>query len=277
MRIGRLAALSGVSTDLLRVWERRFGLFSPVRSPGGYRMYADHDVVVARRVAQLRQEGLPMLEAIAHATGGLPTRSPDRQALVKELMVAAIDLDTARFTAALAAAVRRVGVADAIHDVYLPFLHELGSDWECGRITVAQEHFASHLLRRHVGGFAQDTIDPADPVAVLACPPGELHDIPLLCLGVLLSRSGWTVRYLGANTPIDALAASCRQVEPDLVVLSTTRRTALGGRSELARITDRWPTAIGGRGTGPAVAAAMGAQLLPPSLRDTVDQLQRNR
>lgn len=276
MRIGRLATLSGVSTDVLRIWERRFGLFSPVRSPNGYRMYTDQDLAVARRVAQLRAEGVPVPQAIARVTGGRPfgaDGSTDRRSMVARLGSATRAMDPEQFTDALDDSVRIFGPADAIHDVYMPFLDELGADWECGRTTVAQEHFASHLLRRHIGAFGRDGVDAAAPAVVMACPPGEMHDIPLLCLAVLLSRSGWTVRYLGANTPIDALASCCRQVDPDLVILSVTRRTALGSRGSLDTITRRWPTAIGGRGAGPAVASALGAELLPPSLREALEQL----
>ncbi len=261
-----------MSTDLLRMWERRFGLFSPVRSPGGYRMYADHDVVVARRVAQLREEGVSVPEAILRVTGGGPA---DSRRFVDDLVSSTGSLDSARFSSALDRSVRTLGAADAIYDVYMPFLHELGSEWECGRVTVAQEHFASHLLRRHIGSFGQENSDPGAPIVVLACPPGELHDIPLLSLGVLLSHVGWTVRYLGANTPVEALLSCCRQVEPDLVIISTTRRAALGTRGAYDAVTRRWPTALGGRGAGPAVASAIGADLLPNSLRDTVAQLSR--
>ncbi|HEX6024134.1 MAG TPA: MerR family transcriptional regulator, partial [Solirubrobacter sp.] len=79
LRIGELARRTGVSTDLLRAWERRYGLLEPVRSESGYRLYSDAD---ERRVAVMRAhlaQGLSAAEAarLARETDAAPTPSAE--------------------------------------------------------------------------------------------------------------------------------------------------------------------------------------------------------
>lgn len=70
------------------------------------------------------------------------------------------------------------------------------------------------------------------PVAVLACPPGEQHDLGLLSFGVVLGRAGWRVRYLGADTPVDTLGSAVALLRPDLVVLSSVLASRLEAAAE---------------------------------------------
>ena len=114
----------------------------------------------------------------------------------------------------------------------------------------------------------------AGPLAVLACPPGERHDIPLLCLGLLLGRRGWRVRFLGADTPAPDLAAACRDLRPEALVLSSTTTTRLRGAvDDLADQQDRPRILFGGGGATEEVAEPVGAALLPRDLVEAADAL----
>lgn len=137
---------------------------------------------------------------------------------------------------------------------------------------------ASGLVRRRVGALATLVDDADAPIAVLACPPKELHDIPLLALGVLMSDAGWRVRYLGGNAPLKDLYGACERLDPDLIIMSGTRRTVFEARAgALRRLSQRWPMAIGGRGATPSVAAVIGADRLPEQLRDSAEFLLTSR
>lgn len=165
-------------------------------------------------------------------------------------------------------AITALGLGGALQQVVLPYLVTLGTQWADGSASVAQEHFASHVIRQRV---AAELIPPATPHAwptvVLACPPGERHDIGLLAFAALLARDGWAVRYLGADTPLPSLAASCRSLSPDLVVLAATRETLFEARaSSLRRIAAQWPLAIAGAGARAAVARHVGARTLSNNL-----------
>ena len=103
-------------------------------------------------------------------------------------------------------------VETVLQDVVLPYLHRLGERWETGEISVAQEHFASNLLRGRLLGLAQGWGQGQGPAAILACLPGEHHELGLLAFGVALRRRGWRITYLGTDSPIGAVADTARSL-----------------------------------------------------------------
>ena len=110
----------------------------------------------------------------------------------------------------------------ALRDVLLPYLHELGERWARGEATVAQEHFASNLVRGRLMALARSWDRGSGPRALLACVEGELHDLPLLCFGLVLRGHGWRISYLGADTPVASVVEAARALAPDAVVVSGT-------------------------------------------------------
>ena len=109
-----------------------------------------------------------------------------------------------------------------LRDVVLPYLTELGERWQRGTASVAQEHFASNLIRGRLAGLARGWGSGHGPRAVLACPPGELHDLALMVFGIVLNRNGWRIDYLGMSTPVEELSRTVDARHPDLVVLAAT-------------------------------------------------------
>lgn len=157
---------------------------------------------------------------------------------------------------------------DAVMTVVLPFLGELGDRWEQGRLSVAHEHFISNMLRRWLLAFAgrpaaaDKAVD--GPVVLLACPPGERHDLVLLCFSLLLGEAGARARYLGADTPMPAIAAAARASHADAVVLAATRATAFTAEAtSIARLSAEHPVFVAGRGATQNVAESLSAHHLP--------------
>jgi len=148
-------------------------------------------------------------------------------------------------------------------EVVLPYLAELGERWVQGTASIAQEHFASHLIRGRLAGLARGWGDGHGPRAVLACPPGELHDLALMIFGIALNRRGWRIDYLGADTPVDELTRAARARHPDLVVLAATRPENLESRTaELMVLARHTSLMLAGAGATAQLAAAVHARLL---------------
>lgn len=245
LRIGELARRVGVSPHVLRVWERRYGL-RPARSVGGQRLYSPTDEQRIRAVAELRRQGVPAAEAVAR------------------LLRATEDFDELEGQRVLDALLDQRPLAEVVGRVVLPFLEVLGDRWEEGTMSVAQEHFASGLVRRRLSALSLGPAGGRGPVAVLACPPGELHDIALLAFGLLLARQGWQVRFLGADTPLLDLARAARTVGADVVILAATRVTALEAHTTgLRHLSRHHRLLLAGRGAGEPLAREVGAELLP--------------
>lgn len=145
----------------------------------------------------------------------------------------------------------------------LPYLHDVGERWFAGSIGVAQEHFASNVLRSRLSVLMAADERPHGPLAVLACMPGERHEFGLMATAIVLSRLGWRTSYLGANTPTAELAVAARTLKPEAVVVAAHRATAFAAHAPALRRVARTTTVhLAARGATDEVASLCHATLL---------------
>jgi methanogenic corrinoid protein MtbC1 len=256
---------------VLRAWENRYGLLQPVRSKGGYRLYSAADESRIRRMIAHLADGLSAAEAARtvlredSAVGGddaLPAEYTAREHFVA-LRQALDVLDEPAAQAILDRLLSDFSLTSVLRDVLIPYLAELGERWENGTVNVAQEHFSSNVIRGRLAGLARGWGSGHGPRAVLACPPGELHDLALMVYGIVLNRRGWRIDYFGANTPLDELTRAVDATRPDLIVLAATLTESLRPRrATLAALARRAPLALAGAGATPRLAKAVGARLM---------------
>ena len=224
LRIGELSRRSGVSPELLRAWERRYGLLRPTRSPGGLRLYSADDLGRVREMQQHLAGGLAAAEAAALAARSADEHvvpSPRLPATARDELAAALDaFDEPRAQSTLDQLLSEATVERVLTDVILPYLEELGERWERGEATVAQEHFSTSVLRGRLLGLARGWGRGLGPVALLACLPGERHELGLMAFGLALRSHGWRVAYFGSDTPLETIDEAADALEPSLVVLS---------------------------------------------------------
>src|SRR5450631_2840571 len=157
LRIGELSRRVGVSEHVLRAWESRYGLLKPVRSAGGYRLYSEDDQSRVRRMQDHLAGGLAAAAAEGAGDRDLYAAAP-RAELASSADALRLALDEMNEPAAQALLDRLLTdftVEAVLRDVVLPYLHDLGDRWERGEVSVAQEHFASHVIRGRLGGLAR--------------------------------------------------------------------------------------------------------------------------
>jgi DNA-binding transcriptional MerR regulator len=270
LRIGALSKRVGVSPELLRAWERRYGLLRPIRSPGGFRLYSGADEARVQAMQRHLEAGLSAAEAsrlaVAEADRVPAEPEPGRARLTES--AAALEAALARFDepaahVALDRLFASFRLQTVLRDVVLPYLAALGRRWERGEATVAQEHFASNLLRGRLLGLARGWADAAGPRAVLACAPGELHDLPLISFGLALAARGWSITYLGANTPIATIRETVVRLERPLVVISAVSADRLlAVQGELTELSADLRVALAGAGATKELASATGAAMV---------------
>jgi MerR family transcriptional regulator, light-induced transcriptional regulator len=270
LRIGELSRRTGVSIELLRAWERRYGLLAPARTAGGFRLYGDDDERRVRRMQQLLDTGISAAEAARLAVeepGRLATSDDGGDARLQRHRAAlreALDgFDEQSANEALDRVLAEFTLDTVIRDVVLPYLSELGERWARGEASVAQEHFASALLRGRLLGLARGWGVGVGPLALLACVPGEDHDLGLICFGLALRVRGWRVAYLGADTPPSTLTEAAAQLRPAIVVAAIVAAplSAAAGR-ELKTLASAHRLGVAGAGAHEAVARSLGAELL---------------
>jgi methanogenic corrinoid protein MtbC1 len=147
--------------------------------------------------------------------------------------------------------------------VILPFLHQLGERWAAAETSIAHEHFASNVLGGRLRALTPGWGNGVGPRAVLACPPGERHELGLLCFGLALREHGWRITYLGADTPLCEITDALGELLPTMVVLSAiSQQRFLDASKEVGVLGSRVRVCIGGAGATSALAQAIGVELL---------------
>jgi MerR family transcriptional regulator, light-induced transcriptional regulator len=268
VRIGELGRRTGVSVELLRAWEQRYGLLSPERSAGGFRLYSAADEARVRRMTALIASGVSASEAAARATTDeLAPSGAATEELAAELRTALDRFDGEAAHDALDRLLATVSTVAVIADILVPLLHELGDRWEAGRVTVGQEHFASALIRGRLLGLARGWAGGSGPAFVLACLPGEEHDLGLVMFGLVLARRGARVVFLGADTPVATIAETVSDIAPVGVVIAAARLEPLAAAAtDLSRLAADVPVYVGGAGAEPDVVAQLGGRPLEGDL-----------
>ena len=159
----------------------------------------------------------------------------------------------------------------------LPVLTQVGLKWENGSdAAISQEHFASHLIRGRLLSPGRLWSRGDGPLAVIACAPGEAHDITLLAFGLLLRSHGWRILFLGANTPISALTQTAQRTRPAMIVLASFNPGRLRAQAPaLAELAKLGRLVLAGPGASAALCARLGVQRLDGDLITAAHDLAR--
>jgi DNA-binding transcriptional MerR regulator len=272
LRIGELSRRTGVRADTLRAWERRYGLLHPERTEGGFRLYGDDDEARVRAMKGRIEAGVSAAEAARLAVAFSPaagaaahdgTGSEPLTAWSEALRVALEAFDDSAANAVIDEALSRLTLETVAEGVVLPAMRQIGSRWESGEVSVAQEHFATGVVRGRLLSVARNWGAGAGPLALLACPPGESHDLGLISFGVVLHSRGWRITYLGPDTPIDTVSQAVDDLHPDAIVLAALVPAPFeAAADQLSALASGRRLLIAGAGASPELAERLGARVL---------------
>lgn len=137
-----------------------------------------------------------------------------------------------------------ISLTDAYVDVCLAAQREIGCLWHRNEISIAVEHFVTATaLSTMAELLATAPVGPSNGKVVLsATVAGDRHDVGLRCTSDLLAIEGFKSVYLGADVPVDDIAAGVQEFEVDLVLLSAilpAHRRGVADAITAVRSTDR--------------------------------------
>ena len=274
LNISALSQRTGVPADTLRKWEQRYGVLQPARTAGGQRRYSELDVARVEWLGERLAEGFRIGEAAALLGGATLEVAHTPADLRRELYEAASRADLESLHALLDQAFTIFPLEQALSRIIGPLLQRVGEGWAAGELSVAQEHLVSAAIRARLERLLADARGGVRGVAVLACVPGELHELGLLMLGALLRADGWQVAYLGANAPLDDAFGMAERLDAPLVCLSVTMREHA---AELAKtgVPAGSTLVLGGHAATDRVAKRLGARPAHASLLKSVRELRK--
>ncbi|HEX5817598.1 MAG TPA: MerR family transcriptional regulator [Gemmatimonadales bacterium] len=279
--IGVAADRTGLSPDLLRIWERRYAAVTPSRSDGGQRLYSDADIERLRllRLAMLPGRGIGPMARLGNAdlaalvredeaarhdggrsmAGTPPGSAPDE---VEEAVRLAQALDGWGLEGLLRRSAAVAGVASFLDGLAEPLLQRLDEEREAGRLTTVQQRLATHGLRRVLDGALLSLATPPDaPHLLVATPAGEREELDALLVATAAAVERWRVTYLGADLDASEIAVAAGHTAARAVGLSVTRREDRAPLlAELRRVRASLPSRVS------LLVGGLGARELGPTL-----------
>lgn len=223
-----LEKLSGVKAHTLRIWEKRYSLFNPLRTKTNIRYYSNDDLKRILNISQLNKNGLK-ISRIADLTEAELSKKVEELNLVRtehediidNLIIGMIDLNENFFSKIFSDSILRIGFENTIQKVIFPFFQRIGVMWQTGGINPAQEHFISNIVRQKLI-VAIDGIKLPDnhrqKTAVLFLPENELHELSLLFYNYCLKNRNYRTIYLGQTVPASNLLRIAEIIKPDIYI-----------------------------------------------------------
>jgi DNA-binding transcriptional MerR regulator/methylmalonyl-CoA mutase cobalamin-binding subunit len=229
---------TGLSTHVVRVWEKRYGAVKPERTATNRRLYSDAEIerlTLLRlatsaghsigSIANLPLERLKALVAAAEPGGPAahdgesPVSLPD--SFQESCLSAVRQMDVRRFEEAVRRALIALGHQGLLQRVIAPLAQTVGERWRTGELTAAHEHFLTASLKVILGQMAKQfaTTENA-PGIIVATPAGQLHELGALMANTAAAHLGWRTIYLGASLPAAEIAGAAAQNRINAVALS---------------------------------------------------------
>jgi len=238
--------LSGVSSDTLRMWERRYGFPKPSRNGSQVRVYTDADierlVLISRalkagyRSGEVVHRGAEALRAMLVSSTRAGDESAAQTPTVDSLFARLLEDDPETLREELGQSVALLGPKRFLTDVAAPLVELVGEAWADGRIAVRHEHLFSEALssklRQLLAAYESRS---SEPVVLLTTLPGEQHGLGLDMVALYLSLAGATPRLLGVNTPADQVASATLALEADVVGISVSEASDVRATEEHLR------------------------------------------
>lgn len=274
--IGYVSLRTGLSTHVIRAWERRYQAVTPQRSASGRRLFSQADVErleLLKRllgaghsistIAGLDDRQLIGLAGDVSAAEPPPADEPSplpppptcRPAeLVRDCLVAVQGLDADALHRKLQAGLLLMSRPAFLNTVIMPLMEHVGRQWAEGSLRIVHGHLAAVVVHAHLVGMLRTCIEERveRPGLLIGTPAGQRCYLGALAVAVIAQDHGWKPMMVGYNLPAEEMAAACSLLAPRLVAMSVTCRVDDAFTlNELQRLSDlidgRCPLIIGGQ------------------------------
>jgi DNA-binding transcriptional MerR regulator len=228
--IRTVSSLTSVNSITLRAWESRYGLINPVRKSSGHRLYTQTDIDIINRTVGLLDRGMRISQVKAElARQGSPATSKEANAQdiwqkhINHMLSAVICFDEAALDESYTEMLSIHPVKVVTERLLNPLLRQLGDRWNDMTGSIAEEHFFGFYLRSKLGARLHHRIrNNQGPALLLACLPGDQHEIGLLLLALAANERQFRTIILGADMPLENLPQVAEKSACSAIVLSGT-------------------------------------------------------
>jgi len=249
-----MEVLSGVKAHTIRMWEQRFHMFEPRRTPGNIRYYNDSDLKKLLNLSFLTQQGYKVSvlarmseEELSRRVVDLSLTCTGVESRIQSLTMHMLQLNELGFTQLLSVFIKESGLERVMLDIVFPFFRAIGFMWQTGTITPAHEHFITHLIRQKlIVSIDQMDYDQQEAAKkyLLFLPEGEFHELGLLFAHYVIRSRGHETIYLGANVPYADLKTVYSTYKPQSILcILTSAQVDLTASEYLNQLSSDFPKA----------------------------------
>jgi DNA-binding transcriptional MerR regulator len=253
LNISAVERETGLSKDVLRVWERRYAFPRPSRDENGERLYTAAEIAKLRAIKRLMDVGMrpgkivicsqQELDTLAEAR--IAPRSADLAPALERGIVAMLKThDAPALQQALANLLMKQGLQRFVLDTLTPLNRAIGDAWMRGELEVFEEHLYTEqlqvALRTAINAFPRQT---GTPRVLLTTFPREHHGVGLLMVEALLVPEA-AVLSLGVQTPLEDIRRAALATKAHLIALSFRARSRAAGSEGLAALRRQLPATI---------------------------------
>lgn len=211
--ISDLEKLTGIKTHTIRMWEKRYGLIRPKRTPTNIRYYNDDNLRFLMNVVLLNKNGIKISkiasmspEMISSEVSRLTaSKEENRDNVIDAITLAMIDLDEVKFNRLVDQSIEERGMEATTQELLFPLLDKMGMLWIAGSIKPAQENFMTMMIRQKliaaINSFSTDHYEDKTKFLIYM-PEGETQELSFLFIHYLLLSRGYRVINLGPNISI---------------------------------------------------------------------------
>ncbi|GIK88440.1 MAG: HTH-type transcriptional repressor CarH [Betaproteobacteria bacterium] len=288
LNISAVERETGLSKDVLRMWERRYGFPRPGRDDNGERQYTPADIAKLRAIKRLMDVGLRPGKLVEHSLDELNALADVRSAPRKDQLAPALERDVLALLQAhdapglqhtLANMLMKQGLQRFVLDTVTPLNRAVGEAWMRGDLQVFEEHLYTEqlqvALRTAVNAFPRQS---GVPRVLLTTFPHEQHGLGLLMVEALLVPEGVQCISLGPQTPLEDIRRAAVAHKVHILALSFSGafplRQATDGLASLRRQLPPQVTIWAGGEMTRRVRKTMPGIVLIPDLASTVNALR---
>jgi len=229
-----LERLSGIKAHTLRIWEQRYGILKPERTDTNIRYYTTDDLKRILNISLLNNNGfkisriaeMPDYEMLKQAQSILNNFNKESEQ-IDNLVLCMMEMNESKFEKIISNSIIHFGFENTIEKIIFPFMHQIGSMWQVGIVSIVQEHFISHLVRQKlivgIDDLCSETVT-QPKTFLLYLPANEMHELGLLYCQFLVKSKGHKCIYLGQSVPFSDLISLAEIVQPDFIVTAFTHR-----------------------------------------------------
>ena len=241
--ISTVSKRSGVKSDLVRAWERRYQAVTPTRTAGGHRVYTDQDIARLKllnqatgnghSISQIARFSLDDLKKLTKDEAGAVTSELNRKTTsasdrvyltedyIEKCYAAVLAFDARMLESHFENAIVELGTEVFIEHLLTPLLTRIGERWISGELRPVHEHMTSSVIRSLTYILRNNNARAANaPRMIVSTPIGQLHELGALLAAIMAELSGWQVTYLGANLAAEEIAAGVKYTNACALTLS---------------------------------------------------------